>query len=495
MTRGVRFSSGVLAAALTLAACGGGGGTSSMPPGPSQGKTSSLAFAALSFFIPSASSSNARARRPSYLPAATQSIVVNVSNADGTPTNPPTAPTVVNVSSSSCAAVSGGEQCTVTVTVPFGSLLFAIAAYAQQNGAGALLSSSTSSATIGSGPNNVAVSMSAQTLYVGTGLNGNKAQTVTIDHQAGTFTVNSGGTSSGTFAPLPNGDLKATITAATSGAPIGSVAYIREIANGALMYVATGATTPNPGGDSPSNADFGMLTAAQQCPTANASFAINAIAIAGPNFPSVVSSHEAYTTGTATIANGTLNFAGTSYTLAGTNLGTTPTQPSTCANGVFTDSSSGSVVYDPQGFVVVNSGPNQGTNPSQYGNFAFRAPAQPFDLPTLASKSYEGYSAGFVPNGPSSTVNETPFFATPGANGLTACPYVNFEMNAVGTSGCLTLTFSAQPFPGIITGTATGGTNTASFVAVVGQVNGKYLITLLGSQSGGSAVNMGLMQQ
>ncbi len=322
-------------------------------------------------------------------------------------------------------------------------------------------------------------------------------QSVTIDHQAGTFSVAKIGgsaTSSGTFTTLPNGDLKATVTAATDGTAIGSIAYIHEIANGALMFAATNTSAPSVDGSS-NNGDFGMLTAVQQCPSASATFGINAITVAGPNFPSVASTHEAYTTGTATVGNGTLNFTGTSYTLAGTNLGTTPTQPYTCASGVFTDLSSGSVVYDPQGFVVVSSGPQQGTNPSQTGNFAFRAPAQPFDLPTLASKSYEGYSGEFITSGGTTTVTETPFAVTPGANGLTACPYVNFAASTIGTSGCLALTLSAQPSPGIITGTATGGTMNASFVAAVGQINGKYVITILASQAGGTAVNMALMQQ
>jgi hypothetical protein len=498
MTRRLRFSPVVLATLVALTACGGGGGTG-LPSAPQQGKAASLASAALTFFIARPSTAGAHAKRPSYLPSATQSIVVNVYNADGTPTNPPTAASVLNVSSSGCTSVSGGQQCTVMVTVPFGSLLFAIAAYAQPNGSGALLSSSTASVTVGSGPNNVPVTLNAQAQYVGTNLDGGGVQSVMIDHQAGTFQVSKPGlgvTSSGTYTTLPNGDLKGIITAATDSTTIGSIAYIRELANGALMFVATDSTTPNADGSS-TNADFGAMTSVQPCPTSSESLSINAITIAGSAFPSQVSTHEAYAVGTGSVANGTLTFSGTSYSIAGSNLGATNASPGTCSNGVFTDPNAGTVVFDAQGFLVVASGPNQGQTSSQNGNFGFRAPSQPYNLATIASQSYEAYSGQFLPVNGTFVKAESPGTLTPaGANALKACPYVNFEANSVATTNCTTLTFTAQPFPGLITGTAVNSQLNATFVAAVGQINGKYMLVVLSADSSASqAVNLIFMQQ
>ncbi|MBV8637996.1 MAG: hypothetical protein JO322_07895 [Candidatus Eremiobacteraeota bacterium] len=341
--------------------------------------------------------------------------------------------------------------------------------------------------------------MNAQTQYVGTNLSGGGMQSVTIDHQAGTFQVatSSGASaSSGTFTTLPNGDLKFTVTSATDGTTIGSIAYVHEMANGAAMFVATNTTTPNPDGSS-NSADFGVMTAVQSCPTSNATFPVNVVDVAGPSFPANVSSREAYATGTATLTGAALSFAGTSYTLAGTSLGASSSQPATCANSVFTDPTGGSVVYDAQGLVVVSSAPSDGM-PVQTGNLGFRAPSQPYSLSALASQTYEMYSAGFITvNGITSKV-EAPYVVTPGgASSLTGCPYVNFETNSAGTSGCTTITFNAQPSPGIVTGTATSGASTTPFVAAVGQINGKYVLVALSSPTSGSgaAVNLTLMQQ
>ena len=76
---------------------------------------------------------------------------------------------------------------------------------------------------------------------------------------------------------------------------------------------------------------------------------------------------------------------------------------------------------------------------------------------------------------------------------MTACDYVNYEANNVSTTGCSTIAFTGQPLPGLITGTATNTSSTTPFIAMAGQVNGKYVFVVL-SQSTGGGVNFVAMQ-
>src|SRR5579862_4274720 len=116
-----------VAVALVVSGCGGGGSAGIAPP--TAGGSSTSGLTALTFLIPSKSTS---ARRAKVLPATTQSVQINVTSGTATPLASPVPPDVINVVAgiNGCSSVSGGITCTETMTVPFGtSLLFTIVAY------------------------------------------------------------------------------------------------------------------------------------------------------------------------------------------------------------------------------------------------------------------------------------------------------------------------------------------------------------------------------
>ena len=214
-----RLVTALSAAILALAACGGGSGSSALPTGGSLKAPSGSA--ALSIFVPNASTSTS-SRRRYQLPSTTQSVVIVVASASGTALNPPVAPVVTNVSATGpgCSSVSGGFSCTIDVTVPYGSLLFAIVAYTGPNATGSPIAWGETAATISaSGSNAVSVSMSSVIGYAVVNLDGNFSVAV-VDHSADTVNIvneNDSTTLAGTIAYLPNGDEKIVVTSSNSG--------------------------------------------------------------------------------------------------------------------------------------------------------------------------------------------------------------------------------------------------------------------------------------
>ena len=494
MAHRIRCMLAVVGALLGLAACGGGGGA--VPSAP--GRASNAGSAALTFFIPSAAA-NARSRRPGYLPSTTQSVVITVLNANGTPLSPPVAPTVANVGpmAAGCSSVTGGFQCVVSVSVVMGSLLFSITAYDQPNGAGNVLSTGNTTATIGDGPNSVSVALSATATYAGTNLSGN-TQTIAIDHQHGTVVVTgltgNAFTTNAHYTMLPNGDAKIVVTSSTDPSSVtGEVAYARELPGGALMFIATNSTTPNADGTSPTtDADWGIASDFEPCPTSNFTFHYAGVEILGPTW--TVANSTAYTTGTATVTGGTLAFTGTNFLVSGSANGSALGSTQTCSNGIYSGAGSGDVMAGSQGFVVTTSGNTgtQGNTNSNDGGGGF-VPAQSISLSALASASYEVFEGGQGTNGTMTVKHEAPYAASPGGvNALTVCPYVNFEANALATT-CGTATFTGQPASGLVSGTIVAPSGTYSFVGAVGQIDGKYVIVIAsGSTSGG--INLVFMQ-
>lgn len=206
----------VFAAASLLSACGGGAGSPSVPVAGSQRNQSGSA--ALRVFVPSAASTSARPRY--QLPASTQSVEIAVTSASGTALTPPVTPVIANVSATAagCSSVSGGISCTIDVTVPLGSLLFAVVGFSGQNATGNAIAWGTATATIGAtGTNAVSISTSSVIEYVAVDLEG-ELSLVTVDHGGNTVTVvnpvsDTGFT--GSLTDLPNGDLKIVVTAST----------------------------------------------------------------------------------------------------------------------------------------------------------------------------------------------------------------------------------------------------------------------------------------
>lgn len=132
---------------LALAACGGGGGGSAVPSAGSPQHTSSAVF---SISIPLAS---APARSPHYVSPNTQSLTIAVNGA---------APSITqNVTSSSggCSLSGSTITCSVSVTAPVGSDTFTVVLYSGTNASGSKLATGSVSATVGSAPTSVDITL------------------------------------------------------------------------------------------------------------------------------------------------------------------------------------------------------------------------------------------------------------------------------------------------------------------------------------------------
>lgn len=488
----VRFCATLLAAAVALAACGGGGAGSPAPAAPSG--TAPLGKAAIQFVIPSAGSAAAGGRRPNYLPATTQSVVVTAMQANGASFSPPIQ-TIINASS--CVPGSGGLQCNGSITVPEQALTFSIVGYAAPNGQGVPTANALATMTVGPGPNALNVTLGSAATYNYVNLSGGTG-TVTIDQQATTFieTNAAGLTSTGTVQSLPSiGYDKLQVTGGTDTSSLGTIAYVKESPVGAAMYISG----QSPGTDGKIlNGDAGAATGTFGSCAAAGSFPFVGVAIGGGAYNAT--SGTSFTVGNATIsgsgATAALSFAGANYTLGGTLIKNASGTQSGCTNDFFGSASSGLVSVGLEGVVVVgnNSSTNQATS-NDVGTIGFYAPAQPYSLSSLASFSYDSISGAVAVVSGSIQSVEFPQFVTPaGSNSLLACPYTTFESGAVSTSNCTTIVLSGQPLPGIVTGTATNGGTTAPFVAAVGIVNGKYMISVIGANSPNQAVNFVMMQ-
>ncbi|MBV8245603.1 MAG: hypothetical protein JOZ38_06760, partial [Candidatus Eremiobacteraeota bacterium] len=148
MKRTLRLLVAAFGCSFALAACGGGGGGNALPSGG--GGANHMESVLFQIVIPRTGSSTAR--KPQFVDAATQSVTVAVNNGS---------PTTVNTtaSSSGCTSTPTKLTCSITVQAPAGSDTFAVNMYSAQNAGGSLLSSGTTTATIGSGSNVVTVTM------------------------------------------------------------------------------------------------------------------------------------------------------------------------------------------------------------------------------------------------------------------------------------------------------------------------------------------------
>jgi hypothetical protein len=135
-------------ATLLLAACGSG---SSSIPGA--GSTHGMSTAVFVIAVPGPSTS-AR-RRPAYISPSTQSLTIAINS--GTPVVVNTTPGSGNCTS----AAGGGLTCTVNVNAPVGTDTFTVVLYSGTNASGTQLGSGRGTATIGSGPTNVAITLDA----------------------------------------------------------------------------------------------------------------------------------------------------------------------------------------------------------------------------------------------------------------------------------------------------------------------------------------------
>ncbi|MGD0968478.1 MAG: hypothetical protein ABR949_09350 [Candidatus Aquilonibacter sp.] len=477
----------LLAAASILTACGGGAGASSVPAaGLQRGQSGS---AALSVFVPSAASTSARHR--SQLPSSTQSVAIAVTSASGTPLSPPVTPVIANVSATAagCSSVSGGISCTIDVTVPFGSLLFAVVGYSGQNATGTAIAWGETTATIGAtGTNAVSVSTSSVIEYVAVDLEG-ELSLVTVDHSGNTVTVANPVADvsfTGALTYLPNGDVKLVVTSSTDGnTAVGYVAYARELPGATLTFFATNSSSPPVTGAVTSGADWGVGTELSPCPSAAASYNVSVAAIEGPEYQegTNLTTGDAYQSGTAAISvssgSATLNFSGESYTINGTQVQAQTGTNAACSAGIFPGQSgengSGPLAYDAAGVIVgANQNPGQPASLTEgFAGFSFPS-GSTLNLSAITSGTYDGFIGGYNV-GETTVTDVAPINVSPGgANTLNACNYTNFEAGTVATSGCATITFGPPlSQPGAITCTFAGS---VPCLFVVQQISGKYVI-------------------
>ncbi len=506
MAASLRLLCGLFIGILSLSACGGGGGTSA--PAPAVVPQAQHGAATLSVFVPSASSSTSSKRRRD-LPSSTQSVEIVVTSANGTALNPPVVPLVQNISATSpgCSSVSGGISCVIDVSVPYGSLLFAVVAFTGQNATGNAIAWGYTTATISAtGSNAVSITTISAIVYFTMNLDGD-ISIATIDHSANTLAVanvSSETSLGGTFTYLPNGDVKILVTSSSEGqTAVGDIVYAREVPGVALVFFSTNTASPPAGGYVASGADWGIGTELTPCPTAAASYQVAVASIEGPQYQVSPNFNTAgaFQSGTATISlsggSASLAFSGESYLIGG---GPAAQESQTgnngpCSGGIFAaTSSSGQLAYDTQGvFVGANTDANQATGVTN-GFAGFTVPSgSTIDISALTSGTYDGFLGYYnvvptvVKGG--SAINVSPA----GSNTMNWCVYTNFEAGTVGTgsSNCATATFSSQPQPGIILGSIVSGGDTLPAVFAVSQISGKYVIFGVESISG---VNFALFE-
>ncbi len=484
-----------LSAIVLLAGCGGGSAppTGSAAQGASSGGRTPEQ---ISFIIPTATSSSS-SRHRNTLPAATQSVVLTFGGPYGTALVPAVAPVTINTST--CTTVSTGLQCTASVNLPNGSVVGSVAAYAGAGGTGALLAlgTLTLNVTAGTTASVTLTTTSNYELLGGGGGNGFSA-TLSVDHVADTFTVNtttSGSspvTLSGTIVPLINGDIKATITnnGGSASDPIGDVILFRELPNGAVILEdSDNASPPSPWDGSSTTGGAALGVANPACATASGAFPIDLVSISGSSFTAAGSNaSQALIVGTATLTSTTLDGTGTAYDINGNSQGTTTSGTVTCSGNAYVppagSTNQPTLAFNNLGVIVGANGNGGGSSPSVIGVMGFANPAS-VSVSNIISASYDGF---IVSGNGSSNAMVEPLTATLSATGLQLCPYTDIINNVAATgTNCVTLNVVSQPYPGILYATVTGG---SIAVLSVAQISGKYAI--FGVASSGMSTTPGV---
>ena len=479
----------VIAALLVgslLAGCGGGASGSgsgrivSVPPVLPQG--GSKAPAKISLTIPASAAPSAKRR--STIPSTTQSVVLNFSGPNGAALSPTVAPVIINVTA--CSPFSGGYQCSTTVTLPFGTVIVSIAAYAGTNGTGALLALGTLTLTVSTTGSTTADAVLTTASNYGAFGGNTTLSNINIDHVADTFTVNesvngSAGTINGTITPLSNGDVMATVTSgmgAASGIAVGDIVLIRELANGAIVIEDSGIVSPpspwtGATGGSDAGIAFGIANAA--CASGSVQFNFDAVSVSGPGFVSSgASATPAYFVGSGTGSATTLTGAASGYDINGNDLGSQNSGTLTCSNDAYYPpvadaATEPALAFNSLGVFLGLSGNGTDSTPGEIGIMGFANP-QTVNTAQVLAQSYDG----FITVGGSMSSAE-PFTATPLGGGLQVCPYTDIVNNVPATGlNCFAFTLTGQPSPGILTGTSPA--NGATVIVSVGQINGKYVL-------------------
>jgi len=257
--RSFSIGGGIVFAAVLAACGGGGGGAGSVAPGTATNPVG--AKAVFTIVMGNGNGTSSSARSPKFVDSATQSMSIAVTQVNGAAPATAVSPTIVNVGATAAGCTTSGSTigCTISVGAVVGSDTFTITAYAQPNGAGAALSSGSTTLTITQGgPNTGALVLGGIPASVAVSVtNGNNlipggyATTLPV---AVTAKDASGATIIGTYAnpiTLTDADTSGTITTVsptsiTSSSTAVTFTYAPSDANTGVLAISglpAGATT------------------------------------------------------------------------------------------------------------------------------------------------------------------------------------------------------------------------------------------------------------
>lgn len=342
-----------IALAITIGCGGGGGGSKSVPSTPAQQNNGPKVGVTFTVTIGSGAQTQSAGRRPQTIPTNTQSIVVSYTgnNPNATPepgSAPPTGATVaatVNVTATNtnpppagqCYASNSTYTCTISLSLPVGTLDVYIAAYSGTNGSGAILANNVVIAQVNANGTitqpGTSTPISVQ-LLTGAAVGTMTFGAVTGISPTGVYAAAPGPTSypnsSGSYTYSGQG----TVTVADpNGSPIPAGTKIQTLtvsdtdATGAtcLVYIPNGASSATP------------------CPFASAASTVS-LTTSGDSYAVLYNGKF--------VANGTITIDGV---IPGASATPAPASvsilPSTVAigSGSFASGPSGDITYDPTG--------------------------------------------------------------------------------------------------------------------------------------------------
>lgn len=296
---------------------------------------------------------------------------------------------------------------------------------------------------------------------------------------ANTFTASNdtlGHHYSGSKTELPTGFLKLQVDSSDdSGVSVGQVAYALEFPGTALLIKPAGADTNPP-----------IIAGALGGNPAGPSCSFNFVAVGSKTYNPA--SDQAYGHVTFAVSGNNYNGSSIRYALDGTSLSPGPSNFS-ANNGLMTDldpqnATSVTGAMTPSGVCVLDYGPNKG------GVIGVIQPSASVDLAALGTKSFKGF---LVNQGKTQCVAVTPN----GDGTLHGQGYANPSGVETGTSdngSGVTVSFTGQPNPGLVTINIANPGGSEHLVAAVNQVGGKYMLFCFGADSQGSAHNVVLVE-
>jgi hypothetical protein len=289
-------------------------------------------------------------------------------------------------------------------------------------------------------------------------------------------------TYSGTKTTLANGFLKLVVTASTEpGVPLDgtAIAYAMEVPGVAVLL--------KPGG-ADSKIIAGVSTGA--CPTESASY--NYVQMPPPGWNAI--SNEAYGRADLTVSGSDIAIAANNRFLDGTSAGPTNNLTGTCSDGemTFSNDPEHRAAITPAGVVVQDNGPGAG------GIVGVQAPSVGVTAANLAAAGREFRGVLFKNDDATEEDTQAVWVRTDvGGSSLIGGMYTDFEGNVEDAASTATIDNLNEPTPGQFNATLdTPGGPPGSFVLMVNEIGGKYMIFGIGENDDGlgGAFNVLLME-